>query len=527
MSHTSSHIFTQIDKSGNKKMKSKLTMHLLFSLLLTISTLFFFTSLSHSQNVTVTIGSGSGAPNSKNNPVMIMLDNSIRLQGFQLALKDNKDYLTATGGKAIGRTSTLDLEVSEQTYGWTILHLYSFFGGGMIEEGSGPVAIINFDVKSSAPPGECIALRVLEKGGNTTSKYQDEDGNDLPITFVSGRFCFTDADEDDDDDEEDDTNTTTSTSDSSNNLTEGSSIAERSNQGRATSRLSSNTSQANSPRGSSQLTYGNSRRTTPTAPDTSGSTRKTIQSTQESAGRSPSGTNAVVTDSGSSPTRVIVSPEAVTLTSGDLIALDPQTIDGGIKVEGNYSYEIIPPSPIGSLIDEEGVFTAGINTSPSNIEETIKVTDTANENATAFVLIIVAGRKQPSSACELSISPLSATLSPEDSITFSAKTLGKKCSEGLYEWKVNSKIGSSINAQGLYKAGKNSSSTPALDIIMVTDTVNRVSTDAIIKVAGASSDTLKPQPAGVSGIKIYPKILIALTILTIFGGIIVIRKFKQ
>jgi len=222
-----------------------------------------------------------------------------------------------------------------------------------------------------------------------------------------------------------------------------------------------------------------------------------------------------------------VSPETISLTSGDLIALDPQTINGGIKVEGTYSYEITPPSPIGSMIDEEGVFTAGINTSPSNIEETIKVTDTANENATALVLIIVAGRKQPSSACELFISPLSATLSPEDSITFSAKTLGKKCSEGLYEWKVNSKIGSSINAQGLYKAGKNSSSTPALDIVMVTDTVNTVSTDAIIKVAGASSDTLKPQPAGVSGIKIYPKILIVLTILTIFGGIIVIRKFKQ
>ena len=504
-------------------MTSKLTMHLLFSLLLTISTLIFFTPLSHSQEVSITIGNGSGAPNSKNNPVMVTMDNVVKVKGMQLAIKDEKDYLSASGCESIGRASTLTCLTNEHKYGWTVLELISY--GDFIEEGSEPIVIIKYNVKKSAPPGECFPIKLLEKARDSKSVYSVEGNIEKYLSPVSGRFCFTDADEDDD--EEDDTNTTTSTSDSSNNPTEGSATAEKSTRGRATSQLSSNTSKKNPSGGTNQLTYGNSRRTPPTAPDTSRSTRRTTQSTQKSAGGSPSDNNAMVTDSDSSITRVVVSPETISLTSGDLIALDPQTINGGIKVEGTYSYEITPPSPIGSMIDEEGVFTAGINTSPSNIEETIKVTDTANENATALVLIIVAGRKQPSSACELFISPLSATLSPEDSITFSAKTLGKKCSEGLYEWKVNSKIGSSINAQGLYKAGKNSSSTPALDIVMVTDTVNTVSTDAIIKVAGASSDTLKPQPAGVSGIKIYPKILIVLTILTIFGGIIVIRKFKQ
>ena len=146
-----------------------------------------------------------------------------------------------------------------------------------------------------------------------------------------------------------------------------------------------------------------------------------------------------------------MSPESLTLTSGDLIALAPQTINDGITVDGNYSYKITPPSSIGSAIDDDGLFTAGTNTSSSNIEETIQVTDIANKNATAFVLIIIAGRKQPSSGCELFISPSSATLSSENSMHFRAYNSEERCQEGLYKWKVNSKIGSSINKQGSLK----------------------------------------------------------------------------
>lgn len=518
-------------------MTSKINIHLLFSLILTIPTLIFITPFSHAQHVSVTIGSGSGAPGSKNNPVVVTLDNSIRLKGFQLAIKDNKDYLTAVGGGAIGRTTGLDLEIHEQTYGWTILHFYSFFGGKIIEEGSGPVATINFDVKRSAPPGECIALRVLEKGRDTTSKYQDEDGGSFPIASVPGRFCFTEASEDDDEEEEeeeeDDSSTTSSTSDNSGTLTEDSATNISSNRGVSSSQLSSNKIRSSIAGGTNQLTYGTPRKTTPatiTSPASS-ERKESTRSTQESAVRSLSVANTGGPDSDSSLTRLVVSPETVTLTSGDMIALDPQTINGGIEVEGNYSYEIIPPSPIGSTIDDEGLFTAGTNTSPANIEETIKVTDTSHENATAFVVIIVAVRKQPSAECELSISPSSVTLSPDDFITFSAKTHGKTCSDGLFEWKVNSTIGSSISEEGIYKAGTNTSSDPVLDIIIVTDSVNKVSTDALVTVISTAKvasgvSTGSTSASQVSVWQTYPKILIFLTIFTIFIGIIFFRKIR-
>ena len=229
-----------------------------------------------------------------------------------------------------------------------------------------------------------------------------------------------------------------------------------------------------------------------------------------------------------------MSPTSVVLNSGDLISLKPQTINGSLKVEGNYRYRITPPSSIGSTVSNDGQFTAGTNTSSSDIDETIEVTDTANENATATVVIVVAGRQQPSSGCELSISPLTATLSPENSIAFEAHNSGTECREGRYEWKVNSKIGSRINAQGFYQAGKHQGINPALDIIMVTDTINEVNADVIVTVlseteaaADISSSPPNPKLTGVPGRETYPTILIILTIITIVIGIIFLRKLKD
>jgi hypothetical protein len=230
-------------------------------------------------------------------------------------------------------------------------------------------------------------------------------------------------------------------------------------------------------------------------------------------------------------TKIVVSPETVTLTSGDLITLDPQTLNNGLFVEGDYSYEITPLSSIGSTMSDDGEFTAGTNTSLENIEETIKVTDTANQNVSGFVTIIIAGREQSSSTCELSISPLSATLASEDSMVFAAHNVGKGCGEGIYEWKVNSKIGSSINAQGLYRAGKNRSIQPALDIIMVTDTVNKVSSDVLITVlsgveasSGVTAGPSNPKLTDVSESQTFPTILAVLIIFLIVFGILFLRK---
>jgi hypothetical protein len=231
-----------------------------------------------------------------------------------------------------------------------------------------------------------------------------------------------------------------------------------------------------------------------------------------------------------------VSPESGTLTSGDSISLDPQTLNDGILVDGDYRYELTQPSPIDSSVSDDGQFTAGINTSSSNIEETVQITDTANENTRAFVVLIVEGRKPSSGTCELFVSPSSVTVSPGKSQKFTVHN-SEECKEGAYEWKINSKIGSSISEQGLYKAATNTNSTPALDIIIVTDTVNKVSTDVIITVptstkaiadvSKVSSDPPNPEPAGLAGRKISPQILIFFSILTIGVGIIVIRKIRN
>ena len=501
-------------------MKNKV-IHQSICLIVIACSLFVFTPYSLAQEIFITVGAGTGAPNSRNNTVTVTLENTVNIKGIQLAIKDEGDYLSATGCKTLGRASTLTCDINEKKYGWTVLQLYSF-GGDLIGPGSGSILSINYTVKGNAPPEECFPLRVLRKARTIESKASDENNNPLTITSVSGSFCFTAAgDEDEDEDAEEN-------EENPDDASEESSSETNANQ------LSSGGGRVNFSDGNIQPTASTIQKTD-TAPVRSGgssvrqpSTRRTTASTQESRRINPSSTSTPVSSSsGSSRTRVIVSPESVTLTSGDLITLDPQTINDGIKVAGDYLYEIIPPSSIGSTIDDEGLFTAGTNTSPNNIEETIKITDTANKNAYVLIVFTIEGRKPPSGKCELSISPSSATLSSGDSIAFSVKNAGKKCSQGLYEWKVNSKIDSSINQQGIYRAGSNKDMNPVLDIVMVTDTVNKISTDVIITVADISSVQKNQQPLETTGRKTYPKLLIFLTPLAIVVGFFAIRKFKH
>jgi hypothetical protein len=499
-------------------------IHLFLCLIAIACSFLVFTPYSQAQDVFVTVGSGSGAQNSQNNPVSVSLKNTIPVKGIQLAIKDEGNYLSATACKTIGRASTFTCDILEKQYGWTELLLYSF-GGDSIVAGSGSILSINYTVKGNAPPEECFPLRILRKAREFESKASDENLNPLTVTSTSGSFCFTEASDDDEDEEDEEAE------ENEENLDEAS---EESSSETSANQLSSGSGRINFSDGAIKPTANSIQKKDTATVSARGSsveqpsTRRTAASTPESRRVNPSGTSTPVpSSSGSSRTRVIVSPESVTLTSGDLITLDPQTLDDGIVVEGDYRYEITPPSPIGSTVGPDGQFTAGVNTSLEDIEETIKVTDTAHENASTFVVIIVAGTGQPSSECELSISPSSATLSSGDSIDFSVKNIGKKCSQGLYEWKVNSQIDSSINQQGTYSAGNNKDMNPVLDIVMVTDTVNKVSTDVIITVAGISSAQKNPQPLETSGMKTYPKLFIFLTPLAIVVGFFAIRKFKH
>ena len=83
------------------------------------------------------------------------------------------------------------------------------------------------------------------------------------------------------------------------------------------------------------------------------------------------------------------------------------------------------------------------------------------------------------------------------------------------------------------QAGKNRNMDPALDIVMVTDTVNKISSDVIVTVlsgteaAAGTSGQLNSKLTGIPGRETYPKFLIVLTMITIVIGIIFLRKLKQ
>jgi hypothetical protein len=177
------------DQYGHKDMTHKV-IHPYICLIVIACSFSVFTPYSQAQNVFITVGKGSGVPNSRNNPVTVSLENTVPVKGIQLAIKDEGDYLSATGCKTSGRASTLTCDTNEKQYGWTILQLYSF-GGDLIEAGSGPILTITYAVKGSAPPEECFPLRVLRKARTIESKASGENNNPLPVSSVSGSFCIT------------------------------------------------------------------------------------------------------------------------------------------------------------------------------------------------------------------------------------------------------------------------------------------------------------------------------------------------
>ena len=266
--------------------------------------------------------------------------------------------------------------------------------------------------------------------------------------------------------------------------------------------------------------------TTNTKPDT-GRTKSPASITKLSSKTATSLPIAI--PSQSSPYKVVISPLSVTLAPGGMVQLSAKTISGEGEVEGTYLWKIVPASPIRSTIDKNGLFTAGNNISGSIIKETVFVTDPLHDNNDAIAIITIEAAKQPTVECELSISPSSATLLPGDTITFSAKNFGEKCAECSYAWKINSKIGSQINANGLYTAGSNVSDEAVIDIIMINDTINKTRTDAIVTVqSGEKAAKQKPQQKSLSGRGPYSTALIALALVILFLiAVLLFRKIKR
>lgn len=370
-------------------------------LFVTILFLVLFLSLSQA-DVTLTIGEGSGPPGSSENLVSVSLTNSVnKVKGVQIDVCDVDDYLNCTGCEITDRTTDftcLSNEITDPTessYGCCRVGLFTM-SGNLIEEGTGTIFTITFDVSDEAPLGECIDLNPEEVGVSDENNKPIDD-----VTPVKGEFCFNDS------------GVTTTT-------------------------------------------------TTPIT--TSSSTTSTT-----------------------SPYSVSISPLSATLSSGATLKFSAKTTYGGEEIEGTYAWKIDPASTIGSTIngnDDNGLFTAGDNNADSDIEETVKVTDTAHENTTAEATVTIVKKEDPGK-CQVMISPLAASINPGDNLTLDATLVGN-CNTPSYQWSLDSNTNSTIefdDAKCEYTAGENYYTNPLTDFIAVNDTVNVSEAEAEITIA--------------------------------------------
>lgn len=345
--------------------------------------------------VTITVGDGSGLPGSSENLVSVSLTNSANeVNGVQMSVCDVGDYISCTGCETTERTSKFQC-ISHEDLETGCCNIISVsLSGDIIEEGTGPVITIQYDVSEGAPIEECRTLNLNDV------KLSDADGV-IPSEDVitkPGEFCF----------KESEITTTTS----------------------------------------AETT------TTTTTP----------------------------------PYLLSITPLSATLFSGAALQFRVKTSYGEEELEGDYTWEIDPASTIGSTINgngDNGLFTAGDNNTDSDIEETIKVTDNAHESKTVEAIITIV-EKEETGGCIVTISPLAASVYPDDNLILDAITVGN-CDTPLYQWSLDSDTNSTIkfdDVQCEYTAGENYYADLLTDVIKVNDTVNESIAEAEITIVG-------------------------------------------
>ncbi len=492
--------------------------------------------------IMVDIGNGSGKAGTQGSPVNLVLDNpSDIVKGVQVFICDEGNYLAATSCMATGRASNFlctfnecrtDAKSAECRRYPGCANVVLYGPGEFIDAGSGPVAVINFDVSESAPSG-CVVLNPKK------AVVSDQDRKPLSASAERGQFCISGGSSDD---------TTTSTRPSNTSIPEDEDTETPGDAGNATGTSAGSSGAAASAQAGLRTPMGGSSAASPEI--STGSDEEPANSSQTSSRRRITGSGGGVSSgeadrpsAGSSETqnsaagvapRLIVSPPRSVIDSKGLLALNAQTITDGKEVQGKYKWEIQPPSAIGSTVDADGIFTAGINPSASPVQETIRVTDTSNKSISATATITIEGAKETPEGCSLLVTPSSAEIAPGNVITFTAAKLGKACGEGSYQWKVSSKIGSSITGEGVYTAGVNRGTEAALDIIMVKDKIEDLHIDALVTVAPA--DSLSPAAvatpisadggSGKTGSPLLPGTLIAAAAFVAVVGVLLVRKKK-
>ena len=156
-------------------------------LFLPIITLFFILCFSWEAlaQVTLTVEDGMGPPGSSENAVVISLENpDDKVLGVQSDICEVGDYLVITGIETTSRTKGFDCNFNELENGCARILMFSMTLEP-IEEGSGPILIVKFDVKENAPLGETCILNL------ENVSVVDETNHNLEVTEVPGEFCFT------------------------------------------------------------------------------------------------------------------------------------------------------------------------------------------------------------------------------------------------------------------------------------------------------------------------------------------------
>jgi hypothetical protein len=373
--------------------------------------------LAYSQEGTVTlfIGDGGGLPGSTDNPVQISLDNlDDRTTGIQVDVCDTNDFLTPALNdpppgyfcETTGRAAAFACSAIELASGCVRLIIADFEGGGFIEVGTGPIINLRYDVSEEAPLGECRDL--FAEDAIITSCVEDGEGGcgtGAPFESVNlddGEFCFGDPI----------TTTTTTTTPVTTTTTTPSST---------TTTASTSYTVSISPMDAtldSGATLQFTARTTLNGQEVSGLygweivNGSTIGSTIDDEGLFSAGDNTMGTDieetvkvtdtdhDNQSATATVtvkvkkispecevsVNPSSATVASGDSLTLSASTIGDDCE-SGDYEWSI--STDIESMIDQEGNYTAGLNSTGSQTTDVITVVDHANSDISGSATINV------------------------------------------------------------------------------------------------------------------------------------------
>jgi hypothetical protein len=135
-------------------------------------------------DVTLSIGSGSGAPGSENNMVEITIDNPAHvIKGIQADICDEGNYLQGVTCEPVGSASDFTCAHNELSNGCFRIMLLSL-SGQIIPEDAGHIINVSYDVSASATEGRCVDLTAQE------IKVSDEETNPLAAVIQEGSFCF-------------------------------------------------------------------------------------------------------------------------------------------------------------------------------------------------------------------------------------------------------------------------------------------------------------------------------------------------